>query len=63
MIIKQDMVNDMLNNFQNQVMKQRFVHRLSIIQIAMNLKTSQYYVDKAIKNATTILYKEYKNKN
>ena len=63
MIIKQDMVDNMLNNFQNQVMKKRFIHRLSIIQIAMNLKTTQYYVDKAIKDATTILYKEYKREN
>ena len=40
-------------------MRKRFIHRLGIIQIAMNLKTTQYYVDKAIKDATTILFKEY----
>ena len=49
----------MLNNFQKQVMRKRFIHRRSIIQIAMELKTTQYYVDKAIKNATTTLFKEY----
>jgi len=48
-----------LNKFQTEVMQFRFVSRQSIIQIAMNLHTTQYHVDKAIKDATTILFKNY----
>jgi len=53
------MKNELLNEFEAKVMEQRFINRQSIIQIAMNLKTTQYYVDKAIMTATTKLFKEH----
>ena len=49
----------MLNNFQKQVMRKRFIHRQEITEIATQLGTTTHYVDKAIKDATTTLFKEF----